>query len=250
MYVIFPAIDVVDESYLSLVAQENENPPPTGLRASPNPVSSTPSGPSAPSAAARAPSPFPPQPRLLQPPPPTFHDTRPEQAAAEQEIARQNAARDAHVPVIPRLTQLQPPTDRRDRPDSLYTPKADLALPDLVPAALKNATRYQKQKPYSGQYFETVAMAQPNGQAAGEKPAPAHLEIRRPVVPIRDLIHPNLREPLKSQQQVTFRLVKAGKTRPLHKGFKNSPKKISFSPLFFEVKGCSWLCLLPSCYIL
>ena len=52
----------------------------------------------------------------------------------------------------------------------------------------------------------------PSGQAAADKPPPApHLEIRRPVVPIRDLIHPNLREPLKSQQQVTFRLVKAGK---------------------------------------
>ena len=52
----------------------------------------------------------------------------------------------------------------------------------------------------------------PSGQAAADKPPPApHLESRRPVVPIRDLIHPNLREPLKSQQQVTFRLVKAGK---------------------------------------
>ena len=51
----------------------------------------------------------------------------------------------------------------------------------------------------------------PSGQAAADKPPPApHLE-SRPVVPIRDLIHPNLREPLKSQQQVTFRLVKAGK---------------------------------------
>ena len=92
-----------------------------------------------------------PSPQLIPRPPPTFHDTRPEQAAAEQEIARQNAAAlDDQVPVIPRLTQLQPPADRRDRPDSLYTPKADLALPDLVPAAkkLNNATRYQKQKPY------------------------------------------------------------------------------------------------------
>ena len=120
------------------IFQENENPPPTGLRASPNP--------SLPAPAPRAPSP-----QLIPRPPPTFHDTRPEQAAAEQEIARQNAAAlDDLVPVIPRLTQLQPPADRRDRPDSLYTPKADLALPDLVPAAkkLNNATRYQKQKPY------------------------------------------------------------------------------------------------------
>ena len=121
--------------YCLFIFKENENPPPTGLRASPNP--------SLPAPAPRAPSP------LIPRPPPTFHDTRPEQAAAEQEIARQNAALDAQVPVIPRLTQLQPPADRRDRPDSLYTPKADLALPDLVPAAkLKNATRYQKQKPY------------------------------------------------------------------------------------------------------
>ena len=30
-------------------------------------------------------------------------------------------------------------------------------------------------------------------------------------VPIRDLVHPVLNEPLKNQQQVTFRLIKAGK---------------------------------------
>jgi hypothetical protein len=30
-------------------------------------------------------------------------------------------------------------------------------------------------------------------------------------VSIRDLIHPNLNDPLKSQQQVTFKLVKTGK---------------------------------------
>ena len=98
MYVIFPALDVVDESYLALVSQENENPPPTGLRPSPY---ATPNCPS--------------------PAPPTFHDTRPEQERAEFEIARQNAAADAHVPIIPRLTQLQPPGDRRDLADSLYT---------------------------------------------------------------------------------------------------------------------------------
>ena len=222
MYVIFPAIDVVDESYLSLVAQENENPPPTGLRVSPRPVRPAP-----PSAAlpARDPSQQP-----LQPghPAPTFHDTRPEQARAEQEIARQNAAADAQVPlVIPRLTQLQPPSDRREEPDSLYTPKADLALPDLVPAKTASAAgqtqqqpRYQKRIPYFGQFFEELKMAtvpnaagQPDSAHAGQ---PSHLEIRRPVVPIRDLIHPNLREPLKSQQQVTFRLVKAGKIKHTH----------------------------------
>ena len=86
MYVIFPAVDVVDESYLSLVAQENENPPPTGLRPSQN---NTPAGPS--------------------PVPPTFHDTRPEQLRAEYEIARQNAeANGDHLSIpIPHLTQLQ-----------------------------------------------------------------------------------------------------------------------------------------------
>ena len=30
-------------------------------------------------------------------------------------------------------------------------------------------------------------------------------------VPIRDLVHPSLNDPLKNQQQVTFRLIKAGK---------------------------------------
>ena len=104
MYVIFPAVDVVDESYLSLVSQENENPPPTGLRPSPR---STP---------------------LVGPPhpiaPPTYHDTRPEQQRAEVEIARQNEiarqtalankpAEQLTLPVqgssipIPQLTQLQ-----------------------------------------------------------------------------------------------------------------------------------------------
>mgnify|MGYP001191414085 CR=1 FL=1 len=83
---IFPAVDVVDESYLSLVAQENENPPPTGLRPSQN---NTPAGPS--------------------PVPPTYHDTRPEQLRAEYEIARQNAEAngDLHSIPIPHLTQLQ-----------------------------------------------------------------------------------------------------------------------------------------------
>ena len=90
----------------ALVAQENENPAPTGLRPSPYPTPS--------------------------PAPPTFHDTRPEQEAAEQEIARQNAAADAKVPVIPRLTQLQPAADPREQPDSLYSPLTDdLTLPDL-----------------------------------------------------------------------------------------------------------------------
>ena len=208
MYVIFPAIDVVDESYLALVAQENENPPATGLRASPNPAR-----PALPSAAlpARDPSPS------GHPVAPTFHDTRPEQARAELEIARQNAAADVELPlVIPRLTQLQPPSDRREPPDSLYTPKADLALPDLVPAKSGlNQQRYQKVIPYFGQFFEELKMASaPNATGAPESghPQPAHVDVRRPVVPIRDLIHPTLREPLKSQQQVTFRLVKAGKT--------------------------------------
>ena len=127
MYVIFPAIDVVDESYLSLVAQENENPAPTGLRPSPYPT----------------PSPVPPLPVSAHHHPaaaaaiagPTFHDTRPEQEAAEQEIARQNAAADSLVPIIPRLTQFQPPADPRDQPDSLYSPpSAEPDLPDLVPA--------------------------------------------------------------------------------------------------------------------
>ena len=36
-------------------------------------------------------------------------------------------------------------------------------------------------------------------------------------VPIRDLVHPSLNEPLKNQQQVTFRLIKAGK--PSQKSF-------------------------------
>ena len=68
----------------------------------------------------------------------------------------------------------------------------------------------------------------PSGQAAADKPPPApHLEIRRPVVPIRDLIHPNLREPLKSQQQVTFRLVKAGKNNI--KNFKFERSRIFFT---------------------
>ena len=73
----------------------------------------------------------------------------------------------------------------------------------------------------------------PSGQAAADKPPPApHLEIRRPVVPIRDLIHPNLREPLKSQQQVTFRLVKAGKNNI--KNFKFERSGIFFYSLFLS----------------
>ena len=35
-------------------------------------------------------------------------------------------------------------------------------------------------------------------------------------VSIRDLIHPNLNEPLKSQQQVTFKLVKTGELNFLY----------------------------------
>lgn len=113
MYVIFPAVDVVDESYLSLVSQENEHPPPTGLRPSPRPSPACPS-----------------------PAPPTFHDTRPEQERAEQEIARQNASIGSVPILVPKLTQLQPPADRRDLPDSLYQGAEDIALPDLVPAQL------------------------------------------------------------------------------------------------------------------
>lgn len=196
MYVIFPAVDVIDESYLALVAQENENPPSTGLRPSPR---NTPA------------SPF--------PAPPTFHDTRPEQERAELEIARQNAAAtaDSQVPniVIPKLTQLQPATDRKDLPDSLYTPLSDPALPDLVPADLSVATPPDLRHKKLPKVNAVIPMASSNaGQydsANANGGAGAAAGQRRPAVPIRDLIHPSLNEPLKSQQQVTFRLIKAGK---------------------------------------
>lgn len=189
MYVIFPAVDVIDESYLALVAQENEIPPSTGLRPSPR---NTPASP--------------------LPAPPTFHDTRPEQERAELEIARQNAAADSHVPVIPRLTQLQPATDRKDIPDSLYTPLSDPALPDLVPAELSVNSPPDLRHKKLPKVNAVIPMASSN---AGQYDSPSSnggaTGARRPAVPIRDLIHPSLNEPLKSQQQVTFRLIKAGK---------------------------------------
>ena len=204
MYVIFPAIDVVDESYLSLVAQENENPPPTGLRPSPHPT----------------PSPVPP----VAHPGPTFHDTRPEQEAAEQEIARQNAAADSLVPVIPRLTQFQPPADSRDQPDCLYSPpSAEPDLPDLVPALTQGQfhspaglTRTRPDvKPaassrvYSGKVLTEIPMASSNEEAPALETSTGIRKGR--AVLLKHLKHPELNESLKSQQQVTFRLVKSGK---------------------------------------
>lgn len=201
MYVIFPALDVVDESYLALKSQENENPPATGLRASP---SVHPAGPS--------------------PAPPTFHDTRPEQERAEFEIARQNAAADAQVPIIPHLTQLQPPNDRRDIPDSLYLPQGndfndfEDGLPDLVPASLfgtsQNVARNAHNPDVSRRRLQKVNAVIPMANSnAGplDSQADSSRPNRRAAVPIRDLIHPSLNEPLKSQQQVTFKLIKSGK---------------------------------------
>jgi hypothetical protein len=184
MYVIFPAVDVVDESYLSLVSQENENPPPTGLSTA--------------SRNSSCPVPV---------PPPTFHDTRPEQEAAEIEIARQNAAADAHVPVIPKLTQLQPSADTRDLPDSLYTGGLEPELPDLVPANLNLARRLRKVDAVIPMASVNVGPLDSQQVALGENLPPA----RPRGVPLllRDLIHPALNEPIKKQQQVSFRLVKA-----------------------------------------
>jgi hypothetical protein len=204
MYVIFPAVDVVEESYFSLVAQENETPGPTGLRSSQD----TPAHP-------------------ITQPGPTYHDTRPEQDRAEAEIARQISADE---PVIPRLTQLQPGSDARPS-DSLYSPPAlEPALPDLVPAYQGSSVKGQRSaqanrtpdvsRQYSGKVDHILPMASSNaghldpqmgGGSGGAAGLASIAPARTLAIPIRDLIHPSLCEPLKNQQQITFRLVKSGK---------------------------------------
>ena len=196
MYVIYPAVEVVDESYLALIAKENATPSATGL--SPSPRVSVPSSPA----------------------PPTFHDTRPEQERAELEIARQNAAEDAHVPVIPKLTQLQPADDPcAEEPDSLYAPPTfEPTLPDLVPALLTqgqfHAPGLPRTRPdlstavsprsYSGKVLTEIPMA--NTETSTLEPGG-----RRPPVLIRDMKHPQLNEYIKGQQQITFKVVKGGR---------------------------------------
>lgn len=207
MYVIFPAVDVVDESYLALVAQENETPPATGLTRSRDPR--------APPAA-----------------PPTFHDTRAEQERAEVLIALENASPEVE---LPRLTQLQPPTDRRARPDSFYYSAAEPALPDLVPANLPErlpANSGRLPDVSKREYLGKVSAVFPMAADQMTDAAPG----RRLAVPIRDLIYPSLNETLKGQQQVTFRLVKSGKRI----SFFYACLKLAILACILPVLGLNW----------
>lgn len=210
---IFPAADVVEESYLALVAQESEEPPPTGLSTATTTSSSPPPPP---------PPPFDPDsfvasvPRQhqgpstvnqnLPPAPPTYHDTRPEQQLAKARLQQQE------TPPIPRLTQLQPASAASERPDTFYFPTTDTALPDLVPAGPSfsfGSTGITREPDVSRQYFgkvETIVKMASSGHldpggGTGSGSGGSG-------VAVRDLIHPSLTEPLKGQQLVTFRLVK------------------------------------------
>ena len=130
--------------------------------------------------------------------------------------------------VLTSFLKFQPPTDRTgDIPDSLYWDD-EAALPDLVPANLlsynsdpafpqkKNsaAARPDIHKRTLKKVDEVIPMANSNpGPIDPNIKNGEHPPRQRPAkpVPIRDLVHPVLNEPLKNQQQVTFRLIKAGK---------------------------------------
>ena len=168
MYVIFPASDVVAESYYALVAQESDINPAADLVALPTP-------------------------------PPIYHDT-----SVEQEIAN-------HKILV----------------------RKDELIPNPAGEALKAERERKKKKreepkpyKYTGKLHVNVRMAASSGTAvanAASAPGGTTPQLSLGVASvsispgnaerllIRDLIHPNLIEPLKNQQSSTFRLVKTGK---------------------------------------
>ena len=129
--------------------------------------------------------------------------------------------------VLTSVLKFQPPTDRTgDIPDSLYWDD-EAALPDLVPATGYSDPAFPQKKNSAAakarpdihkrtlkKVDEVIVMANSNpGPIDPNLKNGDHPPRQRPAkpVPIRDLVHPVLNEPLKNQQQVTFRLIKAGK---------------------------------------
>ena len=217
MYVIFPAADVVEESYLALVAQESEAPP-TGLAT----VEQT-----APSLPPSAPNPIPQA--LTHSPPqlvnstatggsrPIYHDTRQEQQRAQHYITQVTSDLD---PLGKSLTQLQPASDGSFTDnDKFYFQDDQEPLPDLVSASIDSSGRPDSStRKHPGRFDHTIYMKTMANQPPPNMLSSQGVDVMAPPSNLKfpDLIHPSINETLKTQQQSTFRLVKTSKCDHYH----------------------------------
>lgn len=175
MYVIFPAVDVVEESYFALVAQEQSEANPTGLTSTSHrsdllelEVTS----------------------QEQQQHRPVFHDTKGEQLRAQRQLSITSNGDGNN-----NLRSGNPGLNGNYSPDSNN--------PTLLPITEDNEFALEDF------HFEYYGLTQVDLKMAmsGRDPATG-----APHFLVRDLTHPSLTEPLKQQQQSTFKLVKTGRT--------------------------------------